>query len=333
MKKILVIKLRHLGDVLLTTPLFGSLRQAFPHATIDAYIYQESIPMLEGHPAIRHFLTRNPKKKGWRRWQEELELFYSIRKEGYDLVLNLTEGDRGVIAAWASKAPLRVGFAPKGRWQKARLTHIVKSPHSLRHTVERNLDALRRIGINPQEKSLFFAIAQEDKKRVQELVGKGPFVLIHPASRWRFKCWPVEKMRHLAKKLIERGERVVLTAGVDPAEKEMVEKIGQGLDLLQLAGFLSLKELGAVIAASKLLVTVDSLPLHLASALKKPVVVLFGPTSEITWGPWENLHARVVATSFPCRPCYLDGCGGSKRSECLLSLPFSAVWEKVEPFL
>src|SRR3989338_5139907 len=143
------------------------------------------------------------------------------------------------------------------------------------------------------------------------------------------KCWPVEKMRRLVETLVKQGERVVLTAGTDPVEKAMAEEICQGLDVLNLAGMVTLKELGACIEASKLLVCVDSLPLHLASAFKKPVIALFGPTSEITWGPWRNPHARILASPFSCRPCYLDGCGGSKKSDCLDSLPFEIVLQAV----
>ena len=272
-KKILVIKLRHLGDVLLTTPLFHTLRRAFPEAEIDAYLYREAFPMLEGHPDIHRLIgyDRSWKEGGlWTRLKKETALLWEIRKNQYDLVLNLTEGDRGVIAAMVSRAKTKVGFPPKGKWQKKQLTHLVKSPHSARHTVERNLDLLRRIGIfpKPEECDLIFSLSERDRLKVQTDIGKSPFVLIHPTSRWRFKCWPVEKMRRLVETLVKQGERVVLTAGTDPVEKAMAEEICQGLDVLNLAGMVTLKELGACIEASKLLVCVDSLPLHLASAFK-----------------------------------------------------------------
>ena len=122
-KKILVVKLRHLGDVLLTAPVFTALKQAMPEASIDAYLYKESIPMLEGHPAISQFIgyDRGWKKLSWfKKILKEAALLRQIRKNRYDLVINLTEGDRGVIAAKVSRAPCRVGFEPKGRWRKKR---------------------------------------------------------------------------------------------------------------------------------------------------------------------------------------------------------------------
>jgi heptosyltransferase-3 len=159
-----------------------------------------------------------------------------------------------------------------------------------------------------------------------EKVPQGPYVVIHPTSRWRFKCWPAEKMREIAKKLIERGVKVVVTAG--PGED--VEAIVKDLPVLNFCGALQLKEFAALIRSSACLLCVDSLPFHIASALKKPVVALFGPTSEITWGPWRNPEAVVLTENFSCRPCYQDGCGGSKKSDCLEQISVERVWSALE---
>ena len=90
--------------------------------------------------------------------------------------------------------------------------------------------------------------------------------------------------------------------------------------MIHVGGEISLKEFGALILASELLICVDSVPFHMANALKKSVIALFGPTSEVTWGPWRNPRAQVVAQKLSCRPCYQDGCGGSKVSDCLENL-------------
>lgn len=333
-KKILVVKLRQLGDVLLTGAVFNALRARFPGARIDAYVYTESFPMLEGHPGVDGLVGYD---RGWKklgllgRLGKEWQLWKKIRGEGYDLVINLTEGDRGALAARAARARIRVGFEPKGRWQKGIYTHVVKHCPGLRHTVERNLDALRRIGIFPgvEERELFLGVSEEARRKVRGWV-EGPFVVIHPTSRWRFKCWPVDKMRKLTEELIRRGKRVVFTSGPDENERSMVNEICGGLDVVNLSGKISLKELAAVIEMSELLVCVDSVPFHMASALKKRVVAIFGPTSDVTWGPWRNPEARVVVQNFSCRPCYQDGCGGSKMSDCLATLPVGLVLKAID---
>ncbi len=335
-KKVLVIKLRQLGDVLLTGPVFSTLKKKLPTAQIDAYVYAESIPMLEGHPAIHTCIgyQRSWKKLGFfARLLKEWELLRQIRQEGYDLVINLTEGDRGALAARFSAAPIRVGFPPKGKAKKL-YTHVAKNCPSLRHTVERNLDALRRIGLFPSEaeRDLFLHIPAISQSKMQ-LVVPAPFILIHPTSRWRFKCWPAQKMRALAEQLLRQGHRLVFTSGPDPEEQAMLAEICHGLPVQNLAGQISLKELAALIDQTQLLLCVDSLPFHMASALKKPVVAIFGPTSDITWGPWRNPHARIVSQAFSCRPCYQDGCGGSKLSDCLDTLPVIQVQRAIDELL
>lgn len=329
-KRVLVVKLRHLGDVLLTTPVFTHLKKAIPEALIDAYIYEEAKPMLEGHPAIHELIGYDRKwRKGgfFYRFMKEWAQLRAIRKKGYDLVINLTEGDRGIIVAKVSGAKIRVGFIPKGKWQQRLVTHQVKHCPGLRHTVERNLDALRRIGIFPseRERGLFFQVKDDVLISLRQRVGNSPFILIHPTSRWRFKCWSVEHMRTLIQHLLSEGKKIVLTAGPDQIETEMVQLISEGLDVIVLAGKTTLKELGALIFLSEMLICVDSVPLHMASALKHPVIALFGPTSDVTWGPWQNPRARIVSQNFSCRPCYMDGCGGSKYSDCLRTLPVKSV--------
>ncbi len=320
-RRILVIKLRHLGDVLLSAPVFSYLKKVFPHAQIDGYIWEEAHPMLDGHPAISNLILHNRKWKKlplWARMRNEMGLLRKIRSEKYDLVVNLTEGDRGVIAAAVSGAKVRVGLDPKGKKRKL-LTHLVKPCPTYRHTVERDLDALRRIGLFPEldERELFFHVPEEARRFAKERMGDEPFVVVHAPSRWRFKCLPPQLM---AQVIDELGEKVVLTGA--PSEREFVQEVADLTkgDAINLAGETSLKEMGALMQLSKGVITVDSVALHMASALKVPTVAIFGPTSEKNWGPWQNPPSAVVAQTRECRPCHLDGCGGSKRSDCLWTL-------------
>jgi heptosyltransferase-3 len=337
-KRALVIKMRHHGDVLLSSPVFAQLKKAIPDAQVDAFIYKDTLPMLDGHPAIAEFLLYDRDWKKLSRFKmlaKELSLLKQIRSRGYDLVINLTEGDRGAVAAWVSGSRYRVGFDPKksGFFGKRKIyTHIVKECPNSRHTVERQLDALRRIGVfpAPEERDLFLHVPEEAKKRIADLLAKEElrdYVLIHPVSRWRFKCLATKQIAELIQALDERGLRVVLSSGPEAQELAMIEEIlaQVNVPVTNFAGKLTLKELSALILYAKALICVDSVPLHIASALKTPVVALFGPTSEVNWGPWMHPRARVVAQSFSCRPCFQDGCGGSKMSDCLFSMPILSI--------
>ncbi|HUD00888.1 MAG TPA: putative lipopolysaccharide heptosyltransferase III [Rhabdochlamydiaceae bacterium] len=343
-KKVLVVKLRHHGDVLLTSPVFSNLQAALPQAEIHAMLYKDTIPMLEGHPGIQKFLAYD---RGWKKLgffgklMKELTLLKQIRQEKYDLVINLTEGDRGAIVALVSGADICVGLDPEGKGFKGKrriYSHIVKICKTPRHTVEKNLDALRRIGIfpTPEERDVFFAIPEESRKRVRQLLqesGITDYFLLHPVSRWKFKCWPPSLVAKLITELHQRGEKIVMTASPDIQELQMIDeilKLVPHVPVLNLGGKTSLKDLGALIEMSRCLVCVDSVPLHMSSALKSPTVVLFGPSSETNWGPWQNNKARVVAQNLPCRPCFMDGCGGSKMSDCLHTLPVGKVLNAID---
>jgi len=100
-----------------------------------------------------------------------------------------------------------------------------------------------------------------------------------------------------------------------------------------LAGKLSLKELGALTGQARIFIGVDSMPMHLAAAMGTPAVALFGPSGELQWGPWRVAHRVVASDRHPCRPCGLDGCGGGKVSECLTTLPVEPVLHAAQQLL
>lgn len=340
-KKILIVKLRHHGDVLLTSPVFSCLQQALPHASIDALLYQDTLPMLEGHPAVSRFILYDKKWKKLpllRRIYREISLYRQVARGGYDLVINLTEGDRGAFAAMISKAFCTVGFDRGGKrllGRKKVYDYVVKSPGMPRHTVERQLDAIRCIGIFPKEeqRDLFLHVPQSCEKAVDLLLQRKDYVVIHPVSRWRFKCLAPEAMGALIAELVMQGHHVVLTAGVDPEEKQMIEAIKAHAPfegVTDLSGKTTLKELAALIKNAQFVVCVDSVPLHIASALKTPVVAIFGPTSELNWGPWMHPAARVVTKNMSCRPCFRDGCAGSKMSDCLFTLSIHSILSAID---
>ncbi len=338
-KKALIIKLRSLGDVLLATPVFSVLKKHLPGIQIDAYVYKNAEPLLKGNPYVSQIFTfdQNDKKKNlFSRGISEALFLKKLKKQKYDLVMNLTEGDRGAIAAAVSNAPIRVGLN-EDKKRKDVYTHLTKIPGSPRHSTEKNLDYLRRIGIFPKEdeKQLFLPVLEEAKRKMLIELGsknfqKQDFIIIHPAARWDFKAWPAFRFQRLVHLLVKQGCKLVFTCSSSLLEIKKIDMIVQDLDpkyYLNLAGKISLPELGALIALSKLLITVDSLPLHMASCLKQKTVAIFGPTQEKLWGPWKNPQARILFEDYSCRPCCQEGCGGSKMCECLYNLEEKKVFQ------
>lgn len=333
-KKILVIKLRHLGDTLLTTPIFYTLKKYLKDVQVDAFVYDDSFEVLKNNPNINEIFTYNRNIKNlsfFKRLKNEIKILRSIRKRKYDLVINLTQGDRGAIIALFSKAKYRVGFDPEktGFFKKEKIyTHLIKSTKTKRHEVEKHLDALRRIGIFPkkEDKKLFFKIPSFAEKNIRLLLSENnipinEFVLIHPTTRWRFKCW--DKFDELIKYYNKKHQKVIVVSGKSQVEVDMVNDITQDLDVFNLAGKVTIDELAVLITYSKIFYCLDSFSFHLANALQAKVIAFFGPSCELTWGIWENQRAKIIKSDISCRPCSLDGCGGSKISECMREIEFS----------
>ena len=347
LSRALVIKLRHHGDVLLASPVLSVLKAAAPKLEIDALVYDDTAVMLSGHPALAdlHCVGR-----GWRsagaaeRVAAEWVLYSNLRARHYELIVHLCEQPRGAWLARSLGARWSVAPALPGRgafWRKS-FTHLYPLPkNGRRHQVELNLDALRRIGLQPlPEDRRAHIVAGETAERnvagmlMQEGLAEQTFVHLHPASRWKFKCWPADKTAALIERLASRGERIVLTAASEPAESALIEDILQRtrVPVVNLAGKLSIKELVALIARAKLSICVDSMPMHVASAVGTPVVALFGPSGDIEWGPWM-VRSAVVTSEHACRPCGNDGCGGGKVSECLTTLDVDRVFAAAERLL
>jgi len=330
----LVIKLRHHGDVLLAAPVLSVLKAHAPAVEIDALVYDDTAPMLDGHPALHTLFTVGRKWKelgGLARFQAERALFSALKSRRYDLIVHLSEQPRGAWLARALGPHFSVAPIVPGRgafWRNSFTHRYPLLRNGRRHAVELNLDALRRIGIQPsaQERRVQFVPGDEAEAKAAALAPERGFIHLHPTSRWSFKSWTVEKNAELVNRLAAEGHRVVLTASPAPAELAMIEAIGQLAPgkALNLAGRLSIKELGAVAARAKLFIGVDSMPMHLAAAMGTPTVALFGPSGDLEWGPWNVAH-RVVASGHACRPCGNDGCGGGKQSECLTTLPVDQV--------
>jgi len=346
-KRALVIKLRHHGDVLVSSPVFSVLKAHAPQVEIDALVYADTAEMVTLHPAIAevHTIDRKWKQLGAvGQLKAELALYNTLKARGYDLIIHLTEHWRGAWLCRLLKPRWAVGPAVRGRskrWKQS-FTHIQTMHNPLRHMAESNLDSLRRIGIQPgpDERRLTLVPGPDAEATVAaHLAGFGlrgkDFIHVHPASRWFFKCWPVERMAALVDRLQAAGHVVVLTAAPSQDEKNMLTAIQARLakPAFSLSGQLSLKELAALTQAAKLFMGVDSAPMHIAAAVGTPTVALFGPSGDKQWGPW-GVPSRVVAsTAHPCRPCGADGCGGGKVSDCLVTIAVDEVMAAAQELL
>jgi len=354
---ILILKVQTIGDTLLISPLIENLRQYYVNAKIDVIVNEGTQSMLVFNPNINRVLEyKRESYRGLTNWQrlvKNLRFLNDIRRERYDLVIDLDEGDRGALITWISGAKIKLGSAKiSSRILRNTYTHLFPA-RGRRHTVEVNLDALRLLDIPIILKSVKLFWPKEDENiALEKLENIDNFVHIHPFSKGRFK--EIDD-RSLAK-IIDYCEqelniRVILTAA--PISREL-KKINNILKLsvsrpINLGGNLTLTQIGALNQYAKLFIGVDSAIMHISAANNVPVLAFFGPTAPDVWGPWDNktkcanYHLkggvqingkhRVFSDQKNCIPCNQHGCNNSMVSNCLIDLDIKTIQQNIKEML
>jgi heptosyltransferase III len=348
LQKILVIKLRHHGDVLLTTALYHALHDRFPGVQIDTLIYKETTPLLQNNPHINRVLWIDRKLKGFARLKAELGLLLKVRRTRYDAVVHLTDQWIGALTAGFSKAPVRVQMACAKRdralWHRCFTHRITPPPRGQLHAVELNLLCLQALGLNPHSLhgEMVLRPSPENLDKADKLLAEhhvdGPFVLIHPAARWPFKCWEDDRFAAVVVHLLNKGLHVVLTCSPDPVEVTMtaeIERIARAgysqksSQLVNVGGQMNLPLLAALLKLSKFYVGVDSAPMHMAAALNVPQVALFGPSWVQEWRPWSDKATVIYAGDFGPLP-HPDSINTNDTTRLLAAIPTEVVIQSLD---
>ena len=330
--RILITKLKQIGDVLLATPAIGALRRRFPEARIVALVPKQGAIVLEGNPHLDGVWTYEQGGRPlvhllreWRRFRPDWVVELGITRK--ERVLGVLGGGRR-----------RAGFAAAGR--AAGLTDAIAFDWSA-HVVTNAERLLRSLGVEETLGPLHLSVREDEVAAVKRRLGQvgveaqRGLAVVHPVTRWPFKSASHETMAAVIEGLRDRlGFEVALTAGPEPGESERAVRV-RGLvrgSVLDLIGKLALREFAALLAATRLVVTVDGAPMHMAAALQVPQVVLFGPTGDANWGPWQAPQVCLRAP-FLCRPCGKDGCLGTKVSDCLQAITAEQVLDAAQTLL
>lgn len=336
MDNILVIKLRYIGDVLLATPVLRALREAFPQARLTMAVNRGTEEILTGNPDLTEVLVVDRGGVG-----ADLRFLGEIRRQRFDCVIDLTDGDRSAMMAWASGAPVRIGFNAEHRWRGLLYTLIVTS--SSVHRVERDLAAVRALGIEPKTDLPILNLSPQEEHEAAELleeigaesangVGGRPLVLLHPGARYWFKAWPAERFAELADRLTDAYRCQILVGGADQ-DGDMVDRIRTHArcDLKVLAGRVDLRQFAAVVKRCAVFIGNDTGAMHIAAAMGTPIVALFGPSRPAEWGP-RGRDIAVLYKGLDCRPCFHPTC---RRGEdnCMRQISVEEVFAAARRFL
>ena len=266
--------------------------------------------MLEAHPLLDEVLVFNRRRFGhaWRSPTASFALWRfgrALRKHEFDLVIDLQGLFRSGWLSWQTGAPVRIGFShARGGW--AFYTHRVpNSPLSV-DAVERYLRVADALGLGRNPVEFRFATNDADRSAIEAKLaplGAGSrFAVLLPGTNWATKRWPAESFAALVEPLRERfGMASVVAGGHDDVE------LSSCIPGLNLVGKTSLRELVALLERADLVIANDSGPMHIAAALGRPLVALYGPTSADRTGPYDRMDS-VLQLDLPCRACYSRRC-------------------------
>ena len=335
--KILLVRLRLIGDVVFTTPLVRALRRTYPDAHLTYVVEPWAAPVVRDNPHLDAVMVV-PKRSGLARWYDDIACAWRLRTERFDIAIDLHGGPRSAWLTWASGAGVRIGYRIAGRsWM---YTDVIERVHDFlpRHSVVNQWDLLAPLGIpacEPARDAVEMRLNAAGDARVARVLrdaGVGPhhqLIVMHVSASNRFRRWPAEAFAAATVELARRdpSRRVMLTSGPSDASaargiaEESKARLGAGAATV-LHGQFDVAELRALAARAAVYIGGDSGPLHIASTTETPVVALLGPTLPERSLPWRDprwFTEAIDAGALPCRPCHMRTCApGDFR--CLTSI-------------
>jgi ADP-heptose:LPS heptosyltransferase len=341
--RILVIRLRSIGDIVLLTPALRLLKEWRPELHISLVVESRFRQLLEGNPDVDEVL--NPGTgSGWAKVEARGRALREIRARKFALCLNLHGGPTSTLLTWLSGARWKVGFE---HFRQRRIYQIlipdartILGQPSI-HTAEHQASAFFHLGLPrhqiPPARLAVVPVHQSWWREKRLSLGVAPgrdYALLHPAALYATKQWAPEKFARLGAWLeAEVGLSVVYSCG--PGETPVLDAVERaaGRTIRRLGGP-DLGQFAAALAGARLFVGNDSGPAHMAAALGRPGVVIFGSSSSAIWGPWLPARVwRVVQNPYDCNPCPGDRCYRFARAECILSVTFEQVRSAVQTAL
>lgn len=334
-RRVLVVRLRSIGDTVLATPSLFALKRFLPHAQIDILVEDWVAPLLDNHPHVDNVVVL---ERGG--VVARTRVAREIRAARYDVVYNLHGGTTATFLTRATGARHRVGFRT---YQYARLhTELVPSPLQLwgqqkTHSVEQQLALLGWTGVPVSDRprtqlGISPAAAESVHRQLAEAgLADRKIALIHPAAAFDTKRWATDNFAHIAEFLAGRGFAPVAIARRD--EGQIIDDLLSKSSANVFALDLSLPEVTALAARSQVFVGNDSGIAHIAAAVGTPSVVIFGSSNIAHWRPWNRAGAEVVFEEMPCQPCHGYFCEKFPQPECILRVPVARVQAAIERVL
>jgi len=338
---ILIVKLSAIGDVIHTLPSLAELRKLYPGSHITWVIEEASSDLILGHPYLDKVIVS--RRKQWisdlKRGKignilQEIKTFiHELRSRPYDLVIDFHGLLKSAVVVLLSSGKRKLGY--DSMQELSGLFFKEKIPEDMKkHAVDRYLDFIRYLGAEIKQPDFLIPITEENREKVETLLqlngidGREQFVAVNPVALWKTKLWGNDKFACLCDRIAEELKVPVVLTGSNAEDAVRIQSMMK-TSAINLGGQTTLRDLAYLYKRASLLITTDSGPMHLAAALRTPVVAIFGPTDPSRTGPYGKGHT-VIQKTLSCSPCFLKSCDSH---ECMHDISveemFHAVQEKL----
>jgi lipopolysaccharide heptosyltransferase II len=340
-KKILLIKLRYIGDTLSILPIVSNLKEKVPDIVLDVMVNKGTEEVLAHQSGIRRVLAYDrykAKKNIISSIKYHINIIKYLRYEKYDLIIDFTHGDRAAFLAFVTGAPVRITYQNASKISHLLMNRVVHADPEGMHIVDFQLESLRLIGLDGFDRQPRLRVPDSLQKktdqRVKDLISssESPIVAIHPGARGRLRQWSPVRYAEIARRLKETYQAHVILLG-GPGEGELVEDVAShmGFSPLFKTTGLGLLEVGAWLRRCHLFIGNDSAPGHISASVGCPSITLFGPTFPHMWRP-VGPENRILFKNVPCCGCRQETCIRPDNS-CMDLIGVQEVWRDVEELL
>lgn len=336
--KILILKPSSLGDVIHALPVLRLLKRHWPQSRIHWWLDANLVPLLERDPDLEGiYAFKRQRWAGPRRWGEVLSSIRSMREQHFDLTIDLQGLARSSMFAWLVNADTLVGLdnEREGGREGARAMYDLTPPRApaRAHAVDRYLSILPLLHVPVHWDFEWLPPRPGAARKVRETwapeTDRTRWIVVLPGGRWDNKRWPVRNFVELAKRFADIADTKLVVLG-SKGEWPLGEEIRAAApaQCLNLAGSTTLDEMIEWIRLSRLTISNDTGPMHVAAALRRPVFAVFGPTAAWNTGPYGQLDRVLQTTGLPCVPCLKSTCAFHEPLACLHAIKPEVVFEK-----
>lgn len=336
--RILISRLKFIGDVVLTTPVIRAVRERYPDAHIAYLGEKNAVSLLENNPYLDEILPYDLSRADI---LEQPRMIFALRKRKFDAFIDLFSNPRTALLAYGSGAGMRIGKDVKGRG--GFYTHRIGDDGKHKTAVEFHYRYVLPLGVEPNYWKTEVFLTEEERREAriflkwQDIDPDKPIIGLHPGATWPSKMWPKESFANLIDLLNAKlGTQVVVTQG--PNDKELVAEISKlAVGNVTMLNPMPLRQLAAVLGECDVYVANDSGPMHISVAVGTKTIGIFGPGEEDIWFPYvppfydASAGHAAMRKDVACHPCHLDFCNreGAGFMECMKFLSVKEVFDEV----